>query len=152
MTHLVLSLCLILEPGAAGRPASSPASSEPPTVTWTEFFASVGTRGVVFSDRIKSLEGKRVRLQGYSLAREGWPDGIMLTRIRYVESDPHGPDAEFDVPFDTVGVVWRKGVRKSPVPDRPTVEGVLRLGNRTLGEQIVALSLDDAVPTTRPAP
>ncbi len=146
MATILLSLLFILEPGAAGRPASSSAAA-PPVIDWPDFFTSVSARGVVYSDRLKALNGKRVRIRGYSVVREGWKGGILLTRVPYVQSDPHGPDAEFDIPFDTVGVVWREGLKLPPVPERPTVEGVLRLGNRTLAEQIVALSLDDAVPT-----
>ncbi len=145
MTTLILSVLLILEPGAARRPASS--APEPPTIDWPELFASVTVRGVVYSDRIKALDGKRVRFRGYSVVREGRKGGILLTRVPYVESDPHGPDSEFDIPYDAVGVVWRDGLKVPPVPERPTVEGTLRLGNRTVADQIVVLSLEDAVPT-----
>jgi hypothetical protein len=58
-------------------------------------------------------------------------------------SDPHDVD-ETDV--DVVGVVWRKGLPLPPVPGRPTVEGTLRPGNRELGEQMVAIPLENAVP------
>ncbi len=140
---LVLSLLLSLQPGATRRPTSSP---PPPTIDWPDFFASVTTQGVIFSERMKALEGKRVRLRGFSVKQPPVPEGLLLTRIPFVESDPHGPGAELDVPFDAVGVVWRKGTTIPPVPASPTVEGTLRLGNRTVGGQIVALALDDAVP------
>jgi hypothetical protein len=142
---VVFSMLLILEPGAAGRPALTPASG-PPTIDWPDFFASVTSRGLVYSDRLQQLEGKRVRIRGFSVVREGAEGGVLLTRIPYVESDPHGPDAEFDIPYDAVGVVWRKGVRLPRVPERPTIEGTLQLGNRTVGTQRVAVLLVDAVP------
>ena len=142
MTPLVLSFVMILGPGAAGRPASS----SPPTIDWPEFFASVSTQGVVFSDRLKSLDGKRVRLRGYSVTHPPVRGGLLLTRIPFVESDPHEEGSELDLPFDAVGVVWREGIALPPVPARPTIEGVLALGNRDLSGQIVALALVDAVP------
>ncbi len=142
MTNLVLSLVLILEPGAAGRPASL----SPATIDWPDFFASVSTQGVVFSDRLKALDGKRVRLRGFSVTHPPVPGGLLLTRIPFVESDPHEEGSELDLPFDAVGVLWRKGIALPPVPGRPTIEGTLKLGNRDLGGQIVALAVVDAVP------
>lgn len=143
MTNLLLSILLVLGPGgAAGRPAPAP-----PTIDWPEFFASVSTtQGVVFSNRLKALEGERVRLRGYSVTKPPIPGALLLTRIPYAESDPHQDGDELDLPYDAVGVVWRKAIAVPPVPRYPTVEGVLRLGNRTLGRQIVVVILEDAVP------
>jgi hypothetical protein len=142
---ILFSLILLVEPGAGGRPA---AAGAPVSIDWRDFFASAGPRGVVFSERMKALEGRRVRVRGFPLRRENWIGGLFLTQLSYVESDPHGADAEVDLPFDAVGVVWKKVGRaeeKLPQADRVTVEGVLRLGNRRLGEQVVIVSLDDAV-------
>jgi hypothetical protein len=144
MATVMLSLLLILEPGAAGRPAPLPPG--PPLIDWPDFFASVTARGVVYSERLETLSGKRVRLRGYSVVREDWNGAILLTRQRYVESDPHGSDAEFDVPFDAAGVVWRRGLTIPRVPEQPTVEGTLVLGNRSVGSQKVVVLLEDAVP------
>ena len=74
------------------------------------------------------------------------PRGLLLTRAPFAESDPYEPDTELDLPYDTVGVVWRRGIALPPVPSRPTVEGTLRLGNRTLSGQVVTILLEDAVP------
>jgi len=59
--------------------------------------------------------------------------------------DPHDVD-DTDVPFDTVAVLWRKGITVPPVPSQPTVEGVLHLRNYDAGPVIVPLRLDDATP------
>lgn len=144
---VVLSLLLILEPGASRRPAPA---LPPPEISWASFFASVTTQGVIFSEQLKALEGQRVRLRGFSVVNPPLPGGLVLTRIPFVESDPHGPGAELDLPFDAVGVVWRETIALPPVPRRPTVEGTLRLGNRSLGGQIVVMTLEDAVPVFAP--
>ena len=143
MATIVLSLLFLLEPGASGRPAPSPL---PPTIDWPGFFASVTTRGIVFSERLKALEGKRVRLRGYSVVLPEWSGGLILTRYAFVESDPNDPEDVLDIPFDAVGVRWRSGLAIPRVPDRPTVEGTLRLENAAVGPQRVALLLEDAVP------
>src|SRR5262245_16630785 len=144
MNTLVLSILLVLEPGGAAghRPAAPP----PPTIDWPDFFETVSNQGVVFSDRLKAMEGTRVRIRGYSVAEPPKAGALLLTRIPFAESDPNAPGEELDVPFDTVGVVWRTGIALPAVPARPTIEGTLRLGNRTLGDQIVVLTLEDAVP------
>lgn len=144
MTSLVLSILLFLEPGAsAGR---RPVPSPPPTIDWPDFFASVTNQGVVFSEHLKTLEGQRVRLRGFRVTNPPVTGGLVVTRIRFVESDPHGPGAELDLPYDAVGVIWRRGLALPKVPARPTIEGTLRLGNRTFSGQVVTILLEDAVP------
>lgn len=146
MTTVVFSMLLVLEPGAAGRPAPAASAVSSPTIDWPDFFASVSARGIVYSDRLEALEGKRVRLRGFSVVREDWKRIILVTRFPYVESDPHDSEAELDIPFDAVGIVWRNGVAVPKVPECPTVEGTLLLGNRVVGSQTVAIVLEDAVP------
>jgi len=145
MPTLVLSLILMLEPGAAAtrRPAPAPPSSPAPTIDWPDFFASVSTQGVVFSERLKALDGRRVRIRGFAVAYPTVPGGLLLSKDPF--SDPHAVE-ETDLPFDAVGILWKPGLRIPAVPARPTVEGVLRLGNRKVGDQIVAIVLDDAAP------
>jgi len=146
VSTIVLTLLFVLEPGASGRPAFLSATSTPPTIDWPQFFSSVSTHGLVYSDRLKALEGRRVRLRGYSIARPTIPEGILLTRIPFVESDPHADEDDLDIPYDAVGVIWRAGLAIPPVPQRPTVEGILRLGNHAIGSQRVAILLEDAAP------
>lgn len=146
MATIVLTLLFTLEPGASGRPASRTSSPAPPTIEWSQFFASVSTQGLVYSDRLKALEGRRVRLRGYSVVRADLPGGLLLTHQRFVESDPHSDEDELDIPYDAVGVLWRSGLAIPPVPSRPTVEGTLRLGNQRVGAETVAITLHDAVP------
>ena len=141
---------MILEPGAAGRPTSSRLAA--PDDRLARVLRVGDDPRAVFSDRLKALEGQRVRLRGYSVTRPPIPGALFLTRIPYAESDPHQDGDELDLPYDAVGVVWRKAITLPPVPRYPTVEGVLRLGNRTLGGQIVIVTLEDAVPGHSPEP
>ena len=109
--------------------------------------AATPSVALFYGDRLKALDGKRVRLRGYSVRFPEVPGGLLLTREAF--SDPHAVE-ETDVPFDAVGVLWRPGLALPPVPDRPTIQGVLRLGNREVGETIVAIAIEDAEPVVPP--
>jgi hypothetical protein len=123
--------------------AHAQAPAPPPTIDWPQFFAHIGNEGLVYSNTLKALEGKRVRLRGYAIHSPQIPGGLLLGR----DATPtlHDVD-EIEVPYDAVGLLWRKGLKVPPPPARPTVEGILRLGNHDLGTQIVAILIDDATP------
>jgi hypothetical protein len=114
-----------------------------PLIDWPEFFSTVKPGGVEISAKLRQLDGKRVRLRGYSLIEPVPRGGLFLTRL------PAGrlhPDDFDTLPWDAVAVLWRPGLELPPIPARPTVEGVLRLGNRKVEEENVFLLLEDAVP------
>jgi hypothetical protein len=115
-----------------------------PVIQFETFYASIRAEGVKYSNEMKDLAGKRVRLRGYSVGHPRIDGGLLLTRFEH--EDPHGVE-EHDLPFDSVAVLWRKDLELPPIPRRPTVEGVLRLGNRRFGEsQVVTVTLEDATP------
>ena len=72
---------------------------------------------------MKALEGKRVRLRGYSVVLPEWSGGLILTRYAFVESDPNDPEDVLDIPYDAVGVRWRSGLEISPCPRPPDGRG-----------------------------
>jgi hypothetical protein len=125
--HLLISLFLIVAPA----------------ITWADFFEKVTSSGLTYSAKLQELDGKRVCLRGYAILNPPIEHGILLSRMPY--DDPHDVD-ETDVPFDAVAVLWKKGIAIPPIPSRPTVEGILHLGNYDAGPVIVPLRLDDAVP------
>jgi hypothetical protein len=147
MTRLAATLLAFTLLSSRGAGASAPA---PPAsrVEWREFFSKVTTEGAEFSEKLRSLEGKRVLLRGYAIFEPRPDGGLYLTR--FPEGKLH-PDDEETLPWDAVGVVWRKGIHLPKIPPYPTVEGTLRLGNRQLGTETVILLLEDALPA-RAAP
>lgn len=114
-----------------------------PHLTWADFFAKVETTGATYSERLKALDGQRVVLKGNAVQDPKPEGGIYLTRNP--EARLH-PDDEDTLPWDSVGVVWRKGFKVAAVPPRPSIEGTLRVGNRQVGTETVILVLEDAVP------
>ena len=108
-----MRLLTLLVTVSVAHGASDPNSAT--VITWPEFFARVTTEGLVYSERLKTLDGRRVRLRGYAITHPSVPRGLLLSRDPY--SDPHDVD-ETDVPYDAVGVVWRKGLSPPPLPAR----------------------------------
>jgi hypothetical protein len=139
----VIRIALLLLFASTSSGASAPAPPPPCSISWDDFYARVSTLGLEYSATLHDLEGKRVRLRGFSIPFPKVPGGVLLSRNPY--SDPHDVD-ETDVPYDAVGVLWREDLALPPLPGRPTVEGTLRLGNHDLGEQTVSVLLEDAVP------
>ena len=130
-------------PTAPPAPPPVSSSADVPLLDWDGFFSSVSTSGAQFKSEVRALEGKRVRLRGYAVVQPVPPGGLFLTRLPHERLHPD--DAE-SLPWDAVGLLWRKGVSLAAVPKRPTFEGTLRLGTRSLGEESVILVLEDAVP------
>lgn len=112
-------------------------------ISWPEFFSHVSPQGVEYSEKLRQLAGTRVVLRGYSVPIPPIEGGILLTQFPYSES--HELE-ETDVPYDAVAIIWKKGVELPPIPRRPTIEGTLRLGNRTHSGQTTVITLEDCVP------
>ena len=132
--------------GAAQVASSGPKQRTPdslPHIGWDDFFAKVESTGATYSDRLKDLDGRRVVLRGNAVMEPMPAGGLYLTRNP--ESKLH-PDDEDTLPWDSVGVIWRKNVRVARVPSRPSIEGTLRVGNRQVGTETVILVLEDAIP------
>jgi hypothetical protein len=128
---------------AAPAPPPVSSSAEVPLLDWDGLFATVGSTGAEFKSEVRALDGSRIRLRGYAVVQPVPPGGLFLTRLQHERLHPD--DAE-SLPWDAVGLLWRKGLSMSAVPKRPTIEGTLRIGNRRLGDETVILVLEDAVP------
>lgn len=133
---------------AAPVPPPVASSADVPLLDWDGLFSSVSASGAEFKPEVKALEGKRVRLRGYAVVQPVPPGGLFLTRLPHERLHPD--DAE-SLPWDAVGMIWRKGLSLAAVPKRPTLEGTLRLGTRRLGDESVILMIEDAVPWLPPS-
>ena len=97
-----------------------------------ELLDPIGPGWLEYSARLRSLEGRRVRLRGYMVAREAPPPGTFLLTAFPMQLHESEYGLADDLPPATV-LVEAPAWRGWPVPHRSgpiTVTGVLQLGNR----------------------
>jgi hypothetical protein len=69
------------------------------------FVRPVGPRGLVYTEKLKSLAGKRVRILGYMVRREAAPPGTLLLTPHPVQLHDHEYGLADDLPPATLTVV-----------------------------------------------
>lgn len=120
---------------AASRTAISPPPDGVTDLHFSELFGPIGDRGLEYSERVRSLVGKRVRVIGF-MVREterprgrfrlaGWPILVETAGLCQVDDTPATVvDVISPAPADTP-FAWR--------PGRLVIEGTLEIGARTDG-------------------
>jgi hypothetical protein len=158
----IVSLCSVLtlaaaheEPVApAGKPAAAPAPARglpagpqsaddvtglPPlpegvaALRFREFFRPPGRKGLEYADRLRALEGQRVRILGFMVRQDEPRAGLFLLAPRPVtlHESEYGPCD--DLPPAVLHVHMPERDRAAPVAHTPgllLLTGRLRLGNR----------------------
>jgi hypothetical protein len=113
-----------------------------------EFFVSpVGERGLVLTEKLRGLDGKRVRILGYMVRQEEATSGKFLFAPLPVEVHEHDSQFADDLPPSTVHV-FVPTCRDQPVPytrQLLLLTGTLSVGNREEADgriSLVRLALD----------
>lgn len=149
---------------AAGPPpgkAEAPLPPPPAGVTHLDlgdlFVKPVGPRGLALTERVKDLDGKRVRVYGYMVRREHeHPGAFLLTREPLTIIDHEGGTS--DLPTDHVRVLVPGGKPAAYTPRPLLLTGALSVGNRAEEDgtvSVVRLTLDRPGPggeSTDPRP
>ena len=131
---LVLALPISAAWGEAPAPSPEPSANQAAAteIRFDEMFNPIGPGGLEYSARLRNVEGRRVRLRGYMVAREAAPPGTFLLTPLPVQLHETEYGLADDLPPTTVLVeapVWQGRT----VPHRSgllTVTGILQLGNR----------------------
>lgn len=134
----VLSIGCLLAGCATKRQTASSASSLPPIpanvieLKFGEFFVSpVGPRGLVLSEKLTNLNGKRVRLLGYMVRQDGGQPGKFLFTAIPVQLHDHDAAFADDLPPATVHVSVPDSANRA-VPYYPglmLLTGILSVGH-----------------------
>lgn len=101
-------------------------------LSFSEFFAPIGDRGLEFSAKLRALSGKRVRLVGYMVREQGRPSGLFLFAGWPLVVETKGMCNVDDTPPTTVHVLPSATATKV-IPWRPgqlALIGTLDLGAR----------------------
>lgn len=131
----------------------------PPDVTdlkFSELFKPIGPRGLEYSDKLRALEGKKVRILGYMVNQSQlMPWTFLLSAIPVTLHEEEYGLAE-DMPATIVHVITQKNATPI-VPHTPgllLLTGTLGLGNRQEADgriSSVRLTLDPPTPEQRAA-
>jgi hypothetical protein len=120
---------------SASRTPIPPPADGVTDLHFSELFGPIGDRGLEYSERVRSLVGKRVRVIGFMIRESerprgqfrlsGWPIAVESTGLCQVDDTPATvvdviAPARADTPF-----AWR--------PGRLTIEGTLEIGALTDG-------------------
>lgn len=146
---IVCALSITIHAAPATLPPLPAGVSE---LKFNEFFVNpVGPRGLELSEKLRELEGKRVRILGYMAHREAQPPGVFLLTPFPVQVHDHDNGLAEDFPASVVQVSVPT-LRDQPVPFAPglmLLTGTLSLGNRAEPDgriSLVRMELDPPSP------
>jgi hypothetical protein len=155
---LALGLCVsavVAHRHARGHTVVTKLPPPPPGVSdlkFNEFFAlPVGPLGLEPTEKLRSLDGQRVRLCGYMVRQEKPPVGTFLFAAIPVQVHEHDNGLADDLPPATVRVAVPT-CREKPVPFAPdlmAITGTLHLGNRPEADGRVTFSRLELDPPPR---
>lgn len=138
MKHSTLTLIAILctssiHAGQTAPPKLPPLPAGVTELKFTDFFVNpVGPRGLELSEKLRSLEGKRVRILGYMAHRESQSPGTFLLTPFPVQVHDHDNGLAEDFPVSVVQV----SVPTLPQQPVPFVAGLMLITGRiSLGNQ-----------------
>jgi hypothetical protein len=149
--HVSLSLCLtgtLLSTTIVGAAAEQlpPLPKGVVELKFSEFFVSpIGPRGLELSDKLKALDGKRVRILGYMAAQDERPPGCFLLTPVPVHLHDHDSALADDLPATTVHVFMPGVSAIGYTGNLLLLSGTLSLGNRPEPDgrvSLVRLTLD----------
>jgi hypothetical protein len=104
-----------------------------PQLEFKDFFKPVGARGLEFTDKVRDLDGKRVRLLGHMVRQDALVPGLFLFTARPCTLHEEEYGFADDLPAATVHVFMPGADAERPAPFTPgpmLLTGTLSLGNR----------------------
>ena len=130
------------------KPGLPPLPAGVTELKFNEFFVSpIGERGLTLTEKLRGLDGQRVRILGYMARQEAATPGKLLLAPLPVQVCEHDSEFADDLPPSTVHV-FVAGCRDQPVPFTPKpllLTGTLSVGNRDESDgriSIVRLTLE----------
>jgi hypothetical protein len=143
---------------APGKPPATKLPPLPEGVTelkFSDFFVKpVGARGLELTDKLRGLDGRRVRMLGYMVQQEEPPPGMFLFSPVPAQVHEHDNGLADDLPPSTVRVLVPTCPER-PVPFTPglmLLTGTLSVGNRAEADHRVSIARLALDPPAREEP
>jgi hypothetical protein len=140
---VVASVALAEEPSPtrppAGRAPTAAAAPELPQLPegveelrFDDFFVKpVGPRGLVYTEKVRRLDGRRVRILGFMVRRDEAPPGTLLLAPHPIQLHDHEYGLADDLPPGTLTVIVPGETEQLPhTPGLLLLTGRLELGSR----------------------
>jgi len=116
---------------AAGQPIVSNKRA-PSDLTFAEFFLTpIGDRGLAYTDKLRGLDSKPVRISGYVVQQDKPLPGILLLTARPAQLHEEHYGLADDLPAATLHAIMPPRQKHPVISGRPlTLTGTLSIGNR----------------------
>jgi len=119
-----------------------------PELSFNEFFGPIGPEGLEYSDKIRALAGRRVRVRGFIVQQTERAPGLFLLTGWPVKVDTRADCNETDTPPAMIHVLVPGAEKILPYMPGPRVlSGMLELGPRTEADgriSVARLTLDES--------
>lgn len=166
LSVLVAASVALAEEPSPTRPPAGPAPAAavpelPPLpegveeLQFSDFFVKpVGPRGLVYTEKVRRLDGRRVRILGFMVRRDEAPPGTLLLASHPVQLHDHEYGLADDLPPATLTVILPGETEALPhTPGLLLLTGRLELGSREEPDGRVStarLFLDSRPPGGKP--
>lgn len=117
---------------ASAEPALPPLPAGVSSLAFSDFFAPIGRKGLEYSEKLRGLDGRRVRILGFMVAQEAPQPGRFLLAPRPLQLHQSEYGLADDLPAATL-LVEAPADAERVLPFTPgplLLTGTLRLGNR----------------------
>jgi len=105
-------------------------AEDPARLGFAELYGSIGVLGLQFSDKVKTLAGKRVAVRGF-MAPPLKPEADFFVLTKEPVALCPFCQSDADWPADIIVVYIQDGVRFTTNTDRIEVTGTLEVGSKT---------------------
>ena len=112
--------------------ALPPAPEDVTDLAFAEFYGPIGDRGLEYSEKLRGLAGRRVRLVGYMVREQERAPGLYRLAAWPVVVETQGLCTNDDTPPNTAYVIVPNAGQQPPAwqPGRLVLTGVLEFGPR----------------------
>ncbi|HKB89955.1 MAG TPA: hypothetical protein VKC60_05495 [Opitutaceae bacterium] len=138
---VISSQTLKLENATKEKPTVDPLLTTLPELLFNQFFGPVGSYGLDYSDKLKSLSRKRVRVVGFMVREQERTPGVFMLTGFAVSVETKGLCYYDDLPPATVHVLTPNQREIFPyIPGQLVITGVLEIGAHTEADGRISVS------------
>lgn len=130
-----------LKQAAAFQPETPAEILSLPELDFGDFFGPIGPGGMEYSEKIRALAGRRIRVRGYMVQQSERVPALFLLAARPVKVDTRADCNETDTPPALIHVLVPGAAKALPfVPGAHVLSGRLEIGARTENDDRISVA------------